>query len=599
MSETAIKETTRSKKPIMLKTVPFLFKWAWENSKSYFPVIILNTFFSAIYSYLIVISPQFILTMYEASEIDTQQMFLFFGAMIISAIGVSACKAIYTPLASTLRYKLIHTIMKQSLSIPYKDFEDPKTQDRTWTAYRSVNSVDGVQGFYTNTGLLSEYAGVFLVSLYMLLQLQVSLAAFILLWIVLFVKIYLTGSTKKEALLREQNVLFREQWYLRDIVTDYSYTKELKVFNLKSWLKQKIHLSNQQLNDVNSKAESIIFHTSLKESVLHFIRDATIFVMLVWVYFEGELSLGEFATFNIIILQLNQALNRALTSVKKILDKHENYIEMVTYLDQESYSKLSTEKAKSIEGNWKIEFKNVSFKYPGSDRYVLENVNCVIRKGEKIGIVGLNGTGKSTFLKLLLGLFNPSEGEVLLNNVDVKSIKDSEYFSYFSPIFQDIHIFPYSIEENIKFDYQGDSDSIKNVIKRSGLNKKYYENIEQVLTKYIEKDGLVPSGGETQKLALARADFFNRPIMILDEPTSALDAEAEENFYQKINNEFKEKTVLFVSHRLASTKFCSKIILLKNNTIFEEGTHEELYKKKGSYYDMYKIQASHYEAEGI
>ncbi len=245
-----------------------------------------------------------------------------------------------------------------------------------------------------------------------------------------------------------------------------------------------------------------------------------------------------------------------------------------------------------------IEFINVSFSFQETGVQVFKNFNLKISYGEKIAIVGNNGAGKTTLIKLLCGLYKPTEGKILLDGVDLQSIPRSVLFEKLSAVFQDFSILAASIAENISCTDDFNVGKIDEVIAKVGLAEKVKSLSDGVfteMTKEIFSDGILLSRGETQKILMARCLYKDSPIVILDEPTAALDAIAENEWYERYSLLFNNKTVLFISHRLSSTKFCDRIIMLHKGVIEEEGTHDELLNKNGRYAQMYKLQSSYYE----
>ncbi|MFY9613415.1 MAG: ABC transporter ATP-binding protein, partial [Tissierellaceae bacterium] len=249
-----------------------------------------------------------------------------------------------------------------------------------------------------------------------------------------------------------------------------------------------------------------------------------------------------------------------------------------------------------------IEFKNVSFKYPKTDKYIFNNLNFKINKGEKLAIVGVNGAGKSTLVKLMTGLFDVTEGEILINGVPIKEFSKKALYSMFSVVFQDVNILAFTIAENIACSSDNlDRNRILTALDRVGLGQKIKnlpKGLDQMMLKVIEEDGVEFSGGESQKLVIARGLYKDANMVIMDEPTAALDALAEAEIYENFSELVKGKTALYISHRLASTKFCDKIILLDKEGIREYGSHDELIKKKGAYYEMFTIQGKYYNQGG-
>lgn len=253
-----------------------------------------------------------------------------------------------------------------------------------------------------------------------------------------------------------------------------------------------------------------------------------------------------------------------------------------------------------FDENFTLEFRNVSFKYPYSEEWSLKNITVAIKSGEKISIVGENGAGKTTFIKLLMRLYDPTEGGIYYNNIDIRDIEYLDYIKIFSSVFQDYHLFPFSIKENIVFDQSENiSDKIvEKLLFEVGLKDKLQglpRGIHTGLSKQFDENGTDLSGGESQKIAIARAIFRDASVIILDEPTSALDPISEYEIYQKYNEMVSGKTSIFISHRMASTRLSDKIIVLNNGELVEYGTHNMLMKQKGNYCKMYELQKEYYE----
>ncbi len=255
-----------------------------------------------------------------------------------------------------------------------------------------------------------------------------------------------------------------------------------------------------------------------------------------------------------------------------------------------------------IDSSYEIEFKNVSFKYPKTDKYIYKNLSLKIKKGQRLAIVGINGAGKTTFVKLLCRLYEPTSGEILINGVNIQSFSKEEYYKILSVVFQEVKTFAFTVAENVSLENleEVDREKVLHCIEKAGVGDKINsleKGIDTSLLKILDGEGIELSGGENQKLALARALYKNGKIVILDEPTSVLDAVAEYNIYKGFDELIGDKTAIYISHRLASTKFCDVIAFFENGEIVEYGTHEELLKKNGKYSDMFNIQAQYYKEE--
>lgn len=253
---------------------------------------------------------------------------------------------------------------------------------------------------------------------------------------------------------------------------------------------------------------------------------------------------------------------------------------------------------KRDDNEYYVEFKDVSFKYPGSETYALRHVNMKFKVGEKLAVVGMNGSGKTTFIKLMCRLYDPTEGEILLNGVNIKKYDYDEYLAVFSVVFQDFKLFSFSLGENVASGADYDVDKVMAALHQSGFGERLAtmpEGIKTTLYKDFDENGVEVSGGEAQKIALARALYKDSPFIILDEPTAALDPIAEYEIYSKFNEIVGDKTAIYISHRLSSCRFCDKIAVFDNGHIVQRGSHDELVaNESGKYYELWHAQAQYY-----
>jgi ATP-binding cassette subfamily B protein len=251
-----------------------------------------------------------------------------------------------------------------------------------------------------------------------------------------------------------------------------------------------------------------------------------------------------------------------------------------------------------------LELRNVSFRYPGASEDTLKNINLKIHAGEKLAIVGVNGAGKTTIVKLLCGLYDPTDGEVLLDGCDIREFNRKQYYELFTAVFQEFSILPISIAENVAQAYSDDLDKTRLIkcLELADISEKVNslsDNVNSLLNKQVNDEAVELSGGETQRLMLARALYKDAPILILDEPTAALDPIAESRLYNRYSELSAGKTSIYISHRLASTRFCDRVLLIDDGIIAETGTHNELLKTKGKYAELFEIQSKYYREEAI
>ncbi len=316
----------------------------------------------------------------------------------------------------------------------------------------------------------------------------------------------------------------------------------------------------------------------------------------------GTVSLGNVVKFAGCLKNLMSAIVSLIGSLEDLAVTARRHISTFEFLalENEMYAgKLPVEKRS--DNQYQIEFHNVSFRYPGTEQYALKNFSMKLKIGEKLAIVGMNGSGKTTMIKLLCRLYDPQEGEILLNNVDIRKFKQEEYNRLFSIVFQDFKLFPFKLAENVAVSKQYDIQEVKNCLIGAGFSERLKElkyGIDSYLYKDYDEDGLEISGGEEQKIAIARAVYKEAPFILLDEPTAALDPLSEYEIYTNFDKIIGTKTAIYISHRLSSCRFCEKIAVFHKGELVQFGNHKELVKDtKGKYYEMWQAQAQYYQME--
>lgn len=479
--------------------------------------------------------------------------------------------------------------------------EDPKFMEENGRALESCNSNDnGVEGVYhklfslpavsLTVIILAIWIG--LVNVWILLGLLLKLATSI--WIKRKVNSYeyeMKGKIQKQE---------RKKRYYYDTSYDFGYGKDIRIYNLKDRI----------LANYREEINKFIYLKKLianKEFTLAFlsllaliISDSLLYGILILKVVNG-MSIADFSMYLTLILQLSFSLNLLGEDLSFIYREAIYVYDLFEFLDKDLGDKGGTEKAIKDDGI-EVEFRNVSFKYPRTDKYIFKNLNLTIPKGQKLAIVGVNGAGKSTLVKLLTGLYKVDEGEILINNIPIDRFSKKELYSMFSVVFQEVNVLAYTIEENVACKSSDiDRDRVWKVLDKVGLGDKvraFKNGLSQLMLKVIDENGVEFSGGENQKLAIARALYKDGNMVIMDEPTAALDALAEAEIYEHFSELTKGKTSIFVSHRLASTKFCDAIAFFDKDGLKEYGSHEELMAKKGEYYKMFTIQGKYYQEEG-
>jgi len=376
---------------------------------------------------------------------------------------------------------------------------------------------------------------------------------------------------------------------------DYKTGKDVRLYNQKGMLSDIFTTYFDKTKALSKKTSQLDLRSDGLQSVL------LIIVLIASYIFVGMKALaGAFPVGNIVLYvgaigRFREGLMSFMRGVGQLYSNTEQLKTLKTFL--EIPAKKHGGEIPVLGCSLEIEFRNVSFKYPGSENYALKNLSIKLNVGEKLAVVGQNGSGKTTFIKLLCRLYDPTEGEILLNGVNIKEYNFQEYMTLFSVVFQDFSLFSFSLGENIAASIDYDEALAKQHLKESGLDERYAK-MENGLRTYLYKDfdesGVDISGGEAQKVALARALYKNAPFIILDEPTAALDPIAEFEIYSKFNEIVKQRTAVYISHRLSSCRFCDDIAVFHNGMLVQRGRHDVLVSEVGKYQELWEVQAQYY-----
>lgn len=321
-----------------------------------------------------------------------------------------------------------------------------------------------------------------------------------------------------------------------------------------------------------------------------------IYLMVGKIAMEGAVGAGSILMMYAAVTMVIESLSQIAQVITDIRNNNEHLIKFFRYMDMpETEEEMNTEKELSFE---ELEIRNVSFRYPDSDTYVLKNINLKLQKGEKLAIVGENGSGKTTLIKLICRLYQPTSGEILLNGKDIVSIPFSEYIVCIATVFQDFALFPFSLAENVAASREYNKQRVEDALWKVRLNDKVLtlqNGLEQCIFSDFDENGTDLSGGEQQRVAIARAVYKDSECMVLDEPTAALDPYAEYGIYKNFSEITKCKTLISISHRLSSCRMCDRVVVMGEGNILQDGSHDELVKdKNGKYYELWTAQAQYY-----
>ena len=527
---------------------------------------------------------------------------LGFFALEFLVEGVSLyCSNQVIVVANKTRFELMNEQNKKMASVDYKYISDRSIFKMYGMAFEATSGDWGGV-----TGMLREFARIAPIILSLIIiggvitALSPLTGALLLLYAITYA--YAQRQANKEVSDNdaEINKISDEIRYYTKTAGDFKAGKEIRLFNLKDMILNAYKRLIDKRKSYNLRAVNKTFRKSLLSVLILIIAQGIFAYTLILSFKNGSVDTGSFLMYLTLMLQFVLLADRAI-------EDYEFFVVNQTIYVENMYDLLETDKLSSdhgtrdrLSGAVDIEFKNVTFAYPNTDKKVLDNLSFKIAKNETIALVGNNGEGKSTIINLLVRLFRPDEGEILLNGVNINEFKEEELYKMFACIFQQVNIYPYTLGNNISMQETYDLERAKRAIEDVGLKERIEEEknaYERNMSHEVAKDALELSGGQEQKLAISRAVYKDSPILILDEPTANLDALAEHEIYSKLNDLREDRTSIYISHRLSSTKFCDRIILLKGGKIFEEGTHDELMKKKGEYYEMFTIQGKYYTKE--
>lgn len=410
---------------------------------------------------------------------------------------------------------------------------------------------------------------------------------------------WITKKNHKETfeMKKELDKLYLQQSVFPYMLTHIEYAKEIRMFECGSFLINRLIKSTELANEKECKIYNKELFLRFFGALISFVQQIVIYIYLIYSVIVNALPIGTMTIYLNATMKFSSAVSGVLKAYLSFSKKSLHIQDMIDFFDIPQKQYLSGGKKPNFEKHQTIEFDNVSFCYPGSNRFAIKNLNMVIHGDEKICIVGENGSGKSTFIKLLTRLYMPTEGEIRINGVNIYEYDYEEYIRLFSPVFQDFSTFSLSLKDNILLSETGNYEQLEQSVRKAGLYNllcKLPKGYNTNLDKDLDEQGVSLSGGEAQKMAIARALYHKGNIYILDEPTAALDPLQEYEIYTKFNEIITDKCAILVTHRLSAVQLADKVAVFDNGHVAEYGTHAELYAKGGIYTEMFDKQAQFY-----
>lgn len=396
--------------------------------------------------------------------------------------------------------------------------------------------------------------------------------------------------------------LDRKLSYLCNTVSSYEVSKDVHLYNMPQWLNRLFLREVKARLRGTVKQQANYYLQGATEAFSQMICEGAAYLYLIYCVCQGRLNAADFVLYFGVLTAFSAWCNSIVNAVKKL---HENalYIEQDRKFSDRLKAAPEDEKEELIipEGHIpEISFVNVTFHYRGSEEPVIKNLNLTLKPGENLALVGLNGAGKTTFIKLLCGFYDPTEGEILIDGINRDRYRRSSWLNAFSGVFQDTSLLPLSLQENLVLDGNVDIQKLQDALRSADIEDRVHklpEGMHTMLGRGVYEGAVEFSGGEEQRLMLARALYKQTPLLVLDEPTAALDPLTESELYESYHQFSEHKTTVFISHRLASTRFCDRILLMENGEVVETGTHEELLQRGEKYAWMFRLQSKYYQQQ--
>ena len=608
-----------------IRCFKFFGKFAWQNDKKYYAFLILNIIVNSLSPFVTILGTQYLID--EIADESKRNMFWIVFWVAFICIGSFICSNLKKWTGENISRigEKFDRIFKTNLcmnciKMKFKNTEDTDVLDIIKNAERALNETGQVNGLIT---ALANIITKFFVALGVVVLVCTRIPWLMIPVIISFaVNSYTTSKVNKgrRKFFKEMSTVERGSTYFNTELQESRYAKDIRLYDASEIFEKKYDGYVDRIYDTSKKYFMGFLKYWNVNNIFYSVSDMTIYILLVVNIFNKTISIGEFSSLFQATGEFASAIRNIVNSylemnyTSSVLKFYIDFVESVAVEDDKFdgsvaenglsdniiSDNITLEETENILANFnkcEIEFKNVSFKYPNTEKYILKNVSATIKAGEHVAIVGQNGAGKTTFIKLLCHLYDNYEGKILINGREAGEYSFREYIRLLSVVFQDFRLFAFTIKENVTV-FQDKKVDLEEIYKIAGIED-WINSLEEKDSTHIYKmfveNGVEPSGGQAQKLAIARALYKNAPIVVLDEPTAALDPISEYEVYKNFDKLVHGKTAIYISHRLSSCRFCDRIIVLENGSVVEEGSHEKLMENtKGLYFKMYNTQAKHY-----
>ncbi len=588
-----------------------MLKHMWEQDRKQYGRIAVYTVVAAIYPFLSVFLPKIAIGILEQGGENAIRNLIvaMAGYFMVAGVLVMLIKWLDAYISTrNMRIRLLYLgeMSNRLQTMDYCHHENAAFFEEYQKGMNAGNSNhNGIEGLYNKLYLI----GAKFLTLIGMVILAGTLSPLLLLSLVVHVLVILWTSemthdyeySKKE----EMSKAWRRIRYYQKTTQDFSYGKDIRIFNLRDRIMKNYQEEINAHLRLFSKIKNREFAYGLLGIVTLLISNVLTYGILVQEVVAG-MPVSSFTMYTALVVSLMALMLDFGKDLAFIWNEGEYVHDFYRFLDAPlvEEGEKTAQDVFGTDGEGKtleVVFDHVTFRYPGTEKNIVTDLNFTIHSGERLAIVGVNGAGKSTLVKLMTGLFAPTEGHIYVNGVDITTMKKSELYNLYSAVFQEVNVLAFSLRENVAGASEAvDDKRVKTALDKVGLLKKVesFENgLDQMMLKVIDENGTDFSGGERQKLSIARGLYKDAAMVIMDEPTAALDALAEAEIYENFSSLVEGKTAVYISHRLASTRFCDKIALFDADGLSEYGNHEELMEQKGKYYEMFMIQGKYYQEE--
>lgn len=587
---------------MMKKTInntTFYLRLLWQKNKSYFFAFFLLVFAAAFSPMIAAVLPKVML--HDLLTNNPQQFFIDFGVLAAVSCLCALISSYYSVKNSDIfvgiGFRLKENVQERAMTMQFALTENTAMLTKINGA---MAAVDRFVGAIHNSGVSILSNGLVLATYFCLVVLFQPLLLLVFALNIAVNLIMQNRAKRYEYGRKEESItLGRKKEYVFGLMYDYGYGKEIRLYGIKDWLVSIYTYYKDQCFRLNRQIQRRHFAAAIGELLFTLVRETVVYVYLIFLFVRGGLTVDNFVLYTGIAASFAAVGVAFSGAVTDFADAVRHIDEYRRFLEEENEDRKADGSLPDKE-TYAVEFRDVSFRYPDSETYVLHHFSYRIEAGKHVAIVGLNGAGKSTLIKLLCGLYDQYEGLITVDGVELRRLSQSERSRIFTAVFQESKVLSATVLENITLSEQNARENLEmasEALKQIGLYNKVMalpQQLETPVTRVLEDSGVEFSGGERQKLVIARALYKNGRILILDEPTAALDALAENELYESFHTISKGKTTLFISHRLNSTRFCDDILLIKEGQVLEHGTHTALCESQGEYYRLFQLQAERY-----